>query len=1105
MQKKRWFSYLIENVLKKHRTMKISILMFIVVMFNLHANSYAQNKKLTLDIKNETIENVLNKIEAQSKYNFFYKTEDVDVQKRISISVKNTTIKEILRLLFNDQNITHKLIKKQIVLKGSKTPVNTISVNLIPIEEASNIQNTITGTISDSNGEPLPGANIVEKGTSNGVVTDFDGNFSIDIADANATLVVSYIGFATKEVALNGQTSLTVSLAEDAAGLDEVVVVGYGTQRRKDVTGAVASIKAASFADALPVAPEQLLQGKIPGVSIVQSSGQPGAASTVRIRGTSSISAGNEPLYVIDGIPMQFGSANNSISITTSGSTPLSQESINPLSLINPADIESIDVLKDASATAIYGSRGANGVIVITTKNKGKFGEFLTYDAFTGISSIPKLLPFLSADEYRNYANSNGLPLSDTGANTNWQKEVFRTAITSSHNLSFAGGSENTNLTGSIGYNDQEGVLLSSRLKKYTARLNGNHTAIDGKLKLGLNMTYANIDENRAAINSEINDEGGNILKDALRWAPTLPVRNEDGSFYQIGALRVNPVSWQDVADENKSTLFLGNFNASYKILESLTLKATAGNSNENVNRNTNIPSTHPSGEGQGGTASINKYKNTNVLTETTLTFDEQISTDSHLTVLAGYSFQRFATENTFISANNFVSDATKWNLIQSSPTINTTSFKDANRLSSYFGRLNYKLKDRYLFTFTLRRDGSSRFGENYKWGTFPSGAFAWNMTDEDFLKDTKVSNLKLRVGYGITGNQEIPNNLYLEQLSIAGSSIYVLGGQAVPSVLPTNFQNEDLQWEETSQLNFGVDFGFFDHRLSGSVDYYIKKTDNLLLQFSTAAPSVVPNQWANVGEVENKGVEVNLNADVIDTDNFSWSTNLNFATNKNEVITLSNENFQRDEVITSSGSGVVGNNGSTKIIKPGLALNTFYGRQFTGYDADGMETYLDADNDGTADELAIGDANPDWTFGFNNTFRYKKIDVSLNFRGVIGNDIYNNTAAEFSYVNAAPGVNILKSALTTGASRDQTAQFSSKWLEDGSYLRLDNLTVGYTFDMDKYDFIKKTKLYVTGRNLFVLTGYTGYDPEVRTRSVGIDYLVYPRPRVFQIGLSVTF
>ncbi|MDC6367629.1 MULTISPECIES: TonB-dependent receptor [Flavobacteriaceae] len=967
-------------------------------------------------------------------------------------------------------------------------------------------QSAVSGNISDVNGDPIPGVNIIQKGTANGVSSDFDGNYTIQLqSDAASILMFSYVGFKTQEVSTNGRTAIDIVLEESSQVLDEIVVIGYGTQKVKDVTGAIASIKSDDFVDALPIQPEQLLQGKVAGVNIVQSSGMPGASSTVRIRGTSSISAGNDPLYVIDGVPLQFGSANNSIRVATSGSSPLSEEATNPLSLINPADIESIDVLKDASATAIYGSRGANGVIVITTKNKGSYGDFITYDAYTGISNVREYLPVLTADEYRQRANANDLPFSDQGANTNWQKEVFRAALTHNHNVSFAGGSKTTNVTGSVGLNDQEGVLLNSRLKKYTGRLNANHAALDDKLKIGVNMTYSYIDEQRPALNSNIGDEGGNILKDAIRWAPTLPVYNEDGSYYQIGALRINPVSWRDVTDESNSTLFLGNTNVSYELIEGLTLKTSFGYSNEKVSRFSYIPSTHPAGEGQGGFGSLNKYTNSNVLSETTLTYDKTLNEDNQITFLAGYSFQRFITENTFTSANNFVSDATEWNLIQSGSIQSNTSFKDANRLASYYGRLNYKLKDRYLLTFTLRRDGSSRFGANNKWGTFPSGALAWNITDETFMDNSKIDNLKLRLGYGVTGNQEIPNNLYLEQLSISGSSIYVFGGQAVPSVLPTNYPNPNLKWEETSQLNFGLDYGLFNYKVYGSIDYYIKKTDDLLLSFSTAAPSVVTTQWANVGEVENKGIEFSINADIIDNDKAFWSTNINLSSNKNEVISLSNENFEREEINTSSGSGVVGNNASTQIIKPGLPLNTFYGWEFTGYDADGLETYLDEDNDGTPDEVVIGDANPDLVFGFNNTFRFNRFDANINLRGTIGNDLYNNTRAEFSYISQFPGVNVLRSAFDTGASREQVAQYSSQWIEDASFLRLDNVTLGYNFNTDNSKIFKKARVYVSGSNLFVITGYTGYDPEVRTRSVGIDYLVYPRPRIFQIGTSITF
>jgi len=966
-------------------------------------------------------------------------------------------------------------------------------------------EKVVSGTVTDLNGIPMPGVNVVIKGTSDGTQTNFDGEFTLQ-ATLGDIFVFSFMGTKTIEQLVGQENNYDIVMEVSSSSLDEVVVVGYGTQKRSDVTGAISSIRAESIEDAPPVAPEQLLQGKIPGVNIVQNSGQPGAASTVRIRGVSSISAGNEPLYVVDGVPLQFGSANNSVQLgAQSGTTPFSNEVSNPLNIINPADIESIDVLKDASATAIYGSRGANGVIIITTKSRDGVGETLTYDTYFGVAEVRETLPFLSAKQYREYSDSTGKPFSDLGANTNWQKEIFRTAYSQNHNLAFSGGSATTKFRASFGYTEQQGVILSNGLKKYTSRFNGTHRALDGKLKIGVNMTYANLMDDKVAISSTIDNEGGNILKDALRWAPTLPVRNEDGSYFQVGELRINPVSWVDVQDESETNFFIGNANISYDILESLTFGLNLGYSNERMDRFTLAPETHPSAETEGGRASISKFKNTTALIENTLTYTKQLNENNHLTFLAGYSFQRFENENTFTMSNQFVSTATKWNLIQSGSILSNTSFKDANRLASYYGRLNYKLKDKYLVTLTLRRDGSSRFGENNRWGTFPSGAFAYNISNESFLEDSKVSNLKFRLSYGITGNQEIPNNLFREQLSIAGSSVYVFGGQAIPSVLPTNYANPDLKWEETSQLNVGLDFGFFNQRLSGTLDYYKKKTVDLLLQFSTAAPSVVASQWANVGEVENKGFEFSLNGDIIENKNFSWSSNINFSTNKNEVISLSNENFQRDEIRNVNGSGVVGFQTGIQLIRPGLPIGSFYGRKYTGLDNEGFETFQDEDGDGEADMVVIGDPNPDFTFGFNNNFRYKQFDASLNIRGVVGNDIYNNTAAEFSYPVAAPALNVLESALTNGTNREENAQFSSRWLEDGSYLRVDNLSLGYRINTDNITFLKKARIYVSSKNLLLITNYTGYDPEVNTRAVGVDYLVYPRPTTYLLGASFTF
>ncbi|MEX0719294.1 MAG: TonB-dependent receptor [Balneolaceae bacterium] len=975
-------------------------------------------------------------------------------------------------------------------------------------------QDTITGTVTDAEyGDPLPGVNIYIKGNPTvGTSTDTNGEYTLEVSSLNNILVFSYVGFQRLEVPIDGRTIIDIELTQESISGGDLVVVGYGTQRRDDITGAISSIRSEDFNAGVTLAPEQLMQGKIAGVNIVQSSGRPGSSSTVRVRGTSSISAGNDPLYVIDGVPIQTASVNNYVNVAgETGSTPFNSMSSNPLNILNPSDIASIDVLKDASATAIYGSRGANGVIIVTTKNYSE--TTVNYDSYLNVSSVREQLPFLSRDEYVDYAESNNMEYPNEGAVTNWQDQIFRTALSQNHNISFGGGSENTNYRASLGYNNQEGVIISSGLEKYTGRINLTQRALDDRLRMNINLTHAQVNEDNAAVSSDIDNEGGNMLKDALRWSPTLPVYNDDGSFYQIGELRVNPVSWRNLTDNSERSATLGAFEVQYNILEDLAFSVDMGHTSEYASRFNHVPLSHPLGAGEGGRASVSKLQNESSLIETTLNYQNAISENSYINVLGGYSYQRFVVQSTFSAANQFASDATQWNLLQSGNILSSTSNKSSNSLISMYGRVNYRLYERYNATFTLRRDGSSRFGENNRWGLFPSGALAWNISEEGFFNIDKISNLKVRVGYGVTGNQGIPDNLYREQLSVAGSATYSLGGEAIPSVLPSNYANPDLKWERTTQINFGMDFGLFEQRVNGSIDYYIKNTTDLLLEFSTAAPSVVSTQWANVGEVENKGIELTLDADVVQNQNLLWNTSMNFSANVNEVISISNDQFSRDNFRVGSLSGVViSADGNTQTVRPGLALNTFWGRKFTGLDSNGLETYLDEDGDGQPDYVKIGDPNSDFTFGWSNSVRFKNFDAAMTIRGTVGNDVFNNTAAEYSYINILPGSNVLRAALSNGSSVNQTSQFSSRWIEDGSFLRLANLSIGYNFNTDNIAQISRARVYVTGQNLLLITGYSGFDPEVRSNTqgddgapIGIDYLSYPRPRVFQFGVSLSF
>lgn len=1071
------------------------------------------NKVISVKVNNTTIFEALKEIADKADLELVYNSLSIasaTTDHRLDLKLDDVTVNDALWEVLNGTGLRFAASSHgQLIIMHDNSQGNALN-------QAAYLQETISGSVTDAEtGEALPGVNILVLNSDIGTITNIDGNFELTVPSPSDTLRFSYIGYQTQEIPLAGRSELEVSLVSQAILGEELVVVGYGTQRREDVTGAISSIRESDFNAGVTLAPEQLMQGKIAGVNIIESSGAPGASSEVRIRGSSSISAGNDPLYVIDGVPVQMANTDNYINIAGESSTsPFNSMPSNPLNTLNPADIESIDILKDASATAIYGSRGANGVIMITTKNYSE--TTISYNGYVNVSTLPSQLPFLSHDQYASYSESNNLAYPNEGAQTRWQDHVFRNSVSQNHNISFGGGADNTNYRASIGYNNQNGIAIGSNLEKYTGRINLTQRAMDDRFRVNLNLTAARVNQDNAAISSNIGNEGGNLLKDALRWAPTLPVYNNDGSYYQIGELRVNPVSWQDLQDITERSTLLGDVKISYNFLETLSASVTLGHNSEDLKRYNFVPASHPTGASENGRASINQVQNESNLMEANLNYVNDISENSHINLLAGYSFQRFEVNSTFTQANDFSSDAVKWNLIQSGNTLVNTSNRSANRLASLYGRVNYRLMDRYNFTFTLRRDGSSRFGPNNRWGFFPSGAVAWNITNEEFFNIDQINNLKLRVGYGVTGNQEIPNNLYLEQLSIAGSATYSLGGQPIPSVLPSNYANPDLKWERTTQTNFGLDFGLWEGRFSGTIDYYLKNTTDLLLSFSTAAPSVVNTQWANVGEVENKGLEISFDADLVQTNNLFWNTSINWSANRNKVVSLSNDQYERDFFRVGPLSGVVSSSNSfTQIIKPGLPLNTFWGRKFTGLDSNGLETYLDEDGEPGADLVKIGDPNPDFTYGWTNSIRWKNFDTSITLRGTVGNDIFNNTANEFSYTNLLPGSNVLESALEreeNGLSPEQTSQFSSQWIEDGSYLRLANLTIGYNIDTSSLPQVTTARVYVTGQNLFVITGYSGFDPEVQTNTnrggtapIGIDYLVYPRPRIFQVGINLSF
>lgn len=966
----------------------------------------------------------------------------------------------------------------------------------------------VSGVVTDESNEPLIGVSVLTKGNSSiGTVTDVDGKYTIEVSSPGTVLVFSYLGYETTERMVGNKHTIDVMLKSSYSDLDEVVVVGYGTMKKSDLTGSVSKLSSEQFKSGNELSAQQLMQGAFAGVNISQNSGKPGGSTTIRVRGGTSVNARNEPLYVIDGVPIDATAGNSQANISTYNNDFFDQEAANPLSMLNPNDIESIDVLKDASATAIYGSRGANGVIMITTK-KGKAGvQQLNYGYSIGFSSQAKKLDMLSGDQYRQACKDLGVSYIDGGENHNWQDEVMRTALQQSHYLSFMSGGEYTNYRASLNYSDQDAIMRGSYQENYSGRININHTALDGKLKLALNMNYGETHARQAPVSSTVGSEmGSSMLYEIYVFNPTLPVHTEDGDFYDMAPYRVNPHSFEsELIDKRVNKRFIGNLKADWNFYKPFTFEVNLGYTNNSQDRNSYISKSNLLGNSTNGRVTVQRLKDYSKLLEMVLKYNQSFGEHS-IDAMAGYSYQYFWNEGLTTSAYGFLTDDFKWYNIAAAQTIESqTSYAESNKLISFYGRVNYNYGGRYLFTATVRHDGSSRFGADNKWGTFPSFAGSWRISQEKFFKSDVVSNLKLRVSWGLTGNQEIGNYNSIQTLS-AASWGYIFGGEKQTVVLPQQYANPDLKWETTSQTDIGLDFGLFNNRIRGSIDWYYKQTKDLLLSVAVPSPSLITTQLANVGEVRNTGLEIELAADLIKTKDFSWDATFNFATNKNKLTSLSNSKWSGDEVLWApcNGQGLSGQ--YSQLIMVGEPLGTFYGKRFIGLDENGMEMYA---NDGKSE--IIGCAQPDFTYGLATTLRYKKWSLALNFRGSQGNDVYNNTANNFMYLNSLPGRNVLASALTSGISTAQAKTYSSQFIEDGSFFRLDNLTLAYDFEVPVLK-ITHARAYFTAQNLFCITGYDGLDPEVNTDTagnggsvLGVDYLSYPRSRTFLFGINVTF
>lgn len=1115
-----------------HTIMRIFLLFIAIGLSSAYANNTYSQTKLDINVNKVPLANLFHEIQEKSEYIFFYNDEVLLNSGNVSLNLKGATLTTILDNALKDKGVVYRIDDRQVIIFGKEITPERVTSKIDKQDF------TVTGTVQDQSGQPLPGANILEKGTTNGTQTDFDGNFEITISNADAILSVSYIGFSSKEIPVNGQNSITVALEESAAALDEIVVVGYGTQKKSDLTGSVSSLKSEDLNPGANASVDQMMLGRAAGVQINQSSSAPGGGLSIRIRGASSLNASNEPLYVVDGFPID-----NSPNLTSGGAAEVSenQSPNNPLNSLNPADIESIEILKDASATAIYGSRGANGVVMITTK-KGKSGKMrVTYDVYSGIQTVAKTIDVLNTSQYINAINDlsqeqgnspvfSEADISRIGNGNFWQDQVFRSAPITSHNISVGGGDEKTSVYASVNYFDQEGVVKNSGIKKYTGRINID-SKIGERAKIGLNFNTSLIKDNNNIDGIQTNENAGPIYS-SLLYDPTEPIYNADGTFSQSANLTVNnPVTLiTGILSLNESNRTFGSAYLNYDFTDNLSGKFNFGTDRQTSRRDIYNSTQTIRGGAANGIANINVLERSNYLFEYTMNYQKAFNENHNLTVLGGVTYQKFSLKNFYGNISGFPSDDIGTNNLELGDT-NTDqlgSRAEENTLLSYLGRVNYNLYNKFLLTGSIRADGSSRFGENNKFGYFPSFAFGWKLNEEEFIPDL-FSQLKLRASWGLTGNQEIGN--YNSQLTFQSGPNVVLGNSVLGSVIPSRKANDDLKWETTEQFNIGLDAAMLNGRISATLDYFSKNTKDLLFNLPLPLASGYASILSNVGEVQNKGFEVLINTTNVITDNFKWDTSLNFAAIKNKVVDLG-----RIESIVTGNIMAVGN---TAIIREGDPLASYYGYVVTGIfqeDDDiansaqpiaepGHPIFEDRDGDGAitpADQTIIGSPFPDFTYGIQNSFSYKNFQLDVFFQGQEGAELININLIESLYPANFRRNRQSRTIIDRWTPQNPDAKWPSSvnpnaygaskvntlTVEDASYFRLKNVQLSYKVPVDNIDFLNSMRVYVTGQNLFTITDYGGFDPEsnsLGSSNVRVDYSSYPTARTYLLGLTASF
>ncbi len=951
---------------------------------------------------------------------------------------------------------------------------------------------SVNGTVTDTGGDPLIGVTVQVQGSTIGTVTDMDGRFTLQNVSRDAVLVISYVGMKTEIVPVEGRSQIAVVLTDDTEVLDELVVVGYGEQRRREITGSVTNVTAENFNRGVARDAADLLQGRVAGLMITTPSGDVTEGSSIRLRGVSTLQNDQGPFIVIDGVPG------------------------GDLQSVAPQDIESISVLKDASSAAIYGSRSAGGVILITTKRGSATKPRVSYDGYFAVSSIANKPDLLTADEWRAYAKETGKDPSvydKYGASTDWFDEITRNGTSQNHSLSLSGGGSGNNYRASFNYQKREGVVRDNDMDRYNFRFQLQQRAINDRLRIGLTGSATMRDFNRP-------NRYNFVL--AYNMLPVYPVKLENGEWFDTREYdQGNPVRNQQLNQDHwKNVHYYGSGDILFNLTEDLDIKTMLYKERRTEERNQYNHSETQAGRNDGGYAlRENRVWDKNLM-EWLLDYNKEFGTTGQhrFNAMAGYSWEENEFSYMKAANRNFTTDLMGANNLESGQGLRPSdvgSSRNMSRLISFFARTHYSYMSRYMVTATLRRDGSSKFGANNKWGLFPSVSAAWGIAEEAFMDDVNwIDDLKLRVGYGVTGNQSGLDPYKTLQLYGTSGTFYDNGAWLTAYKIIQN-ANPDLKWEETAMFNVGVDFFMFNNRLNGTIEWYDKRTRDMLYTYRVPTPPYLhPDMMANVGDMRNTGIELALSLDAIRTRDFFWNTSLTLAHNKNEITSLSDDVYTTSRIMVGDAWVRGGSGRTTHVVEEGYPVGQFYGPEFIRIDDEGKYVFRDKDgkevNSVTAEDYTyIGSAQPDLSFGWSNRFNYKNWDFSFFLRGTLGNKVLNMGRMTYGHPGYLIGANALNDPLIYQLK--VVPEYSSLYVEDASHVRLDNASLGYSFPTAGISWLEQARLYVTGQNLFVITSYKGLDPEVDERrnnglAPGVeDREYYPKARTFSIGVTLTF